>query len=43
METFLANDFTLTVNGQTSPIAREDVLAFYEASRRKATFTSLFA
>ena len=36
----LATDFTLTVDGQLSAIAREDVPAFYETSRKKVVSIS---
>ena len=36
----LATDFTLTVEGQRSAIAREDVPAFYETSRKKVVSIS---
>ena len=44
METLLpllAPDFTLTVEGQPSPIAREDVPAFYETSRKTVVCSPL--
>ena len=46
METLLAllaPDFTLTVEGEPSAIAREDVPAYYETSRKKVTIISPFA
>ena len=36
--TVLAPDFTLTLDGESSAIAREDAAAYYETSRKKVNF-----
>ena len=36
--TVLAPDFTLTLDGESSAIAREGVAAYYETSRKRVTY-----
>ena len=42
LQAVLAPDFTLTVEGEDCPVARDDLPTFYANSREQATFSFTF-